>query len=275
MNIIAVDIGNTNIDMALFLDDEEQFIKSIPGSSRTRLKSCLKSAWGKIPIAESSKEKKRDGVIVLSSVKPDWTRLVQQITKDELGEKVYLIGKDIPLPMTLSVDEPNKVGTDRVVSAAAAYAVVEDAVVVADFGTAVTIDLVDEKGVFLGGVICPGFEISAKALKENTCCLVLRRESQKQAAQLPKTTITKPKAPFGKNTAEAINCGLYYSAIGTLEEVIRRYAEKIGRWPRTIITGSAAKTIKEDCGFIDSFVPNLVVKGIVLAYKKYIAENTD
>ncbi len=275
MNIIAVDIGNTNIDMTLFLDDEEQFIKSIPGSSRTRLKSCLKSAWGKIPIAESSKEKKRDGVIVLSSVKPDWTRLVQQITKDELGEKVYLIGKDIPLPMTLSVDEPNKVGTDRVVSAAAAYAVVEDAVVVADFGTAVTIDLVDEKGVFLGGVICPGFEISAKALKENTCCLVLRRESQRQAAQLPKTKITKPKTPFGKNTAEAINCGLYYSAIGTLEEVIRRYAEKIGRWPRTIITGSAAKTIKEDCGFIDSFVPNLVVKGIVLAYKKYIAENTD
>ena len=272
MNIIAVDIGNTNIDIGLFLDDKEEFVKSIPGSSRTRLKSCLKSAWGKIPIAESSKEKKRDGVIVLSSVKPTWTRLVRQIAKDELGEKVYLIGKDIPLPMTLSVDEPDKVGTDRVVSAAAAYNVVEDAVVVADFGTAVTIDLVDEKGVFLGGVICPGFEISAKALKENTCCLVLRRESQRQAAQLPKTKITKPKAPFGKNTAEAINCGLYYSAIGMLEEVIRRYAEKVGKWPQTIVTGSAAKTIKDDCDFIDSFVPNLVIKGIVLAYKKYIAE---
>jgi len=262
MNIIAVDIGNTNIDIALFLDSKEQFIKSIPGSSRTRLKSCLKSVWGKIPIAQSSKEKKRDGVIVLSSVKPNWTRLIQQIAKDELGEKVYLIGKDIPLPMVLSVDEPNKVGTDRVVSAAAAYDVIEDAVVVADFGTAVTIDLVDEKGVFLGGVICPGFEISAKALKKNT-------------AQLPKTKITKPKAPFGKNTAEAINCGLYYSAIGTLEEVIRRYAEKIGKWPQTIITGSAAKTIKDDCDFVDSFVPNLVVKGVVLAYKKYIAEKTE
>ena len=259
MNIIAVDIGNTNIDIGLFLDGKEQFIKSMPGSSQTRLKSCLKSAWGKIPIAESSKEKKRDGVIVVSSVKPTWTRLIQQIAKDEHGEKVYLIGKDIPLPMNLWVDEPDKVGTDRVVSAAAAYAVVEGAVVVADFGTAVTIDLVDEKGIFLGGVICPGFEISAKALKENT-------------AQLPKTKITRPKEPFGKNTAEAINCGLYYSAVGMLEEVIRRYAEKIGKWPHTIVTGSAAKTIKDDCDFIDSFVPNLVVKGIILAYKKYIAE---
>ena len=57
-----------------------------------------------------------------------------------------------------------------------------------------------------------------------------------------------------------------------MQEVIRRYAEKIGKWPQTIITGSGAKTIQEDCEFIDSFVPNLVVKGIVLAYKKFIAE---
>ena len=203
MNIIAIDIGNTNITIGLYLRDEEQFIKSIPGQSRKELTSCLKSAWQKIPIARSSKEKKRDGVIVVSSVKPAWTKLIQQTVKDNLGEKIFIIGKDIPLPMTLWVDEPDKVGTDRVVSAAAAYAVVEDAVVVADFGTAVTIDLVNEKGIFLGGVICPGFEISAKALKENT-------------AQLPKVKVTKPKMPFGKTTTEAINCGLYYSAVATL-----------------------------------------------------------
>jgi type III pantothenate kinase len=259
MNIIAIDIGNTNIDVGLFLDGEEQFIKSVPGKSRTKLSECLKSAWDKIPVAESSKEKKRDGVIVVSSVKPEWTKLIEQIAKDDLGEKVHIIGKDIPLPMTMWVDEPDKVGTDRVVSAAAAYAVVEDAVVVADFGTAVTIDLVDEHGVFLGGVICPGFQISARTLKDNT-------------AQLPKVKVTRPKTPYGKNTAEAINCGLYYSAIGALQEIIRRYAEKIGKWPQTVITGSAAKTIREDCDFIDSFVPNLVVKGIVLAYQKHIAE---
>lgn len=259
MNIIAVDIGNTNITIGLYLKDEEQFIKSIPGRSRKELANCLKSAWQKIPIAKSSKEKKRDGVIVISSVKPAWTKLIQQIVKDNLGEKVYIIGKDIPLPMTLWVDEPNKVGTDRVVSAAAAYAVVEEAVVVADFGTAVTIDLVNEKGIFLGGVICPGLEISAKALKENT-------------AQLPKVRVTRPKTPFGKTTNQAINCGLYYSAVATLQEVIRRYAEKIGKWPHTVLTGSAAQIIKDDCEFIDSYVPNLVVKGIVLAYRKYTKE---
>jgi type III pantothenate kinase len=259
MNIVAIDIGNTNIAIGLFLDGEEQFIKFFAGEAGKELTDCLVSAWEKIPVAKSSKEGKHDGVIVISSVKPVWTELVTEIIKDNLGEKVYIIGKDIPLPMSLWVDEPDKVGTDRVVAAAAAYAVVEDAVVVADLGTAVTIDLVDQNGVFLGGVICPGFEISAKALNENT-------------AQLPYIKVTRPETPYGKNTTDAINCGLYYSIIGALEEVIRRYAEKIGRWPQTIITGSGAGIIKDDCEFIDNYVPDLVVKGIVLAYQKYIEE---
>lgn len=259
MNTIAVDIGNTNITVGLYLKDEEQFVKSVSGESKKELTAALTSAWEKIPTIKSSKEKKREGVIVVSSVKPAWTKLIGQIVKDNLGEKILLIGKDIPLPMTLWVDEPDKVGTDRIVSAAAAYAVVEGAVVVADFGTAVTIDLVDEKGIFLGGVICPGFEISTKALKENT-------------ALLPKIKVTKPKAPYGKTTTEAINCGLYYSAVATLQEVVRRYAENIGKWPHAILTGSSAKTIKDDCEFIDSYVPNLVIKGIVLAYRKYTKE---
>lgn len=261
MNLIAIDIGNTNINIGLFLKDEEQSIESIPGDSEAKITKALKSAWGKIPISKSSKEKKRDGVIVVSSVKPVWTALLRKIAKEQLGEKVILIGKNIPLPISIWVDEPLKVGTDRLIAAAAAYAVVEDAVVVVDFGTAMTIDLVDENGVFQGGVICPGFEMKAESLKKCT-------------AQLPQVKVTKPQGPYGKNTNDAINCGLYYAAVGTMEEIIRRYAEKIGRWPQTVLTGASAKIIKDDCQFIDSYVPNLVVKGIALAYRKYIDEKS-
>jgi len=257
MNIIAIDIGNTNIAIGLFLEGREEFIESIPGLSEAELTSCLESVWRKIPLVEGSKENKRNGVIVVSSVKSAWTEEIRRIAKDHLNEEIHIIGEDIPLPMSVWVDEPEKVGTDRIVAAAAAYAVVEDAVVVADFGTAVTIDLVDHNGVFQGGVICPGFEISAKALQENT-------------AQLPNIKVTKPNAPYGKNTTDAINCGLYYSIVGALEEIIRRYAEELGRWPQTIITGRGAKTIQTDCEFIDNYVPNLVVKGIVLAYQKHL-----
>ena len=261
MNLIAIDIGNTNINIGLFLKDAEQSVQTVLGDSTKKLTQTLKDIWDEIPISKRSKQGKRDGVIVVCSVKPQWTELIRKIAKQELGERIYVVGKNIPYPMNLSVEEPEKIGSDRVMAAVAAYSVAEAAIAIIDIGTAITIDLVDDKGLFLGGAICPGFEISAKALAENT-------------AQLPKIKIKKPKLPFGKNTKDAINCGLYYSAIGTIEEVIRRYAEKLGTWPQTVITGTAAELIKDDCGFIDSYVPNLVLKGIALAYRKYIEEKS-
>jgi len=258
MNLIAIDIGNTNIDIGLFLKDKEKFIESVAGSDTEKVQQILKDAWEQIPVSERSREGLRDGVIVVSSVRPDWTKMVRKFFKDEYNEKILVLGDNIPLSLTIFVDEPLKVGTDRVAAALAAYAVVEDAVVIADCGTALTIDLVDENGAFQGGVICPGLAMEAKSLSDGT-------------AQLPEIQITRPELPYGKNTTEAINCGLYYAAIGTMEEVIRRYAEKIGKWPQTILTGGGAKVIKDDCQFIDNYVPNLVVKGIALAYRDYLS----
>ncbi|MFH1371095.1 MAG: type III pantothenate kinase [Planctomycetota bacterium] len=257
MNLIAIDIGNTNIGVGLFLKGEEQFVKPLPGKAIEELTELLKSTWEMIPVAKRSKEGQQDGVIIASSVKPAWTELVRNIVKQTTGEKMLLVGKDIPFPIELSIDEPDKMGTDRVLAASAAYAVAEHAVAVADFGTAVTIDLVDDRGVFCGGVIFPGFEMSANALHNDT-------------AQLPKVTVKKPQWPFGKNAVEAINAGLYYSAISTLQEIVRQYAEVLGTWPQTIITGSGAKLIKDDCEFVDNYVPDLVIKGIALAYQKFI-----
>ncbi len=258
MNIIAIDIGNTNIAIGLFKNDSEKFVRNIAGSDTAELTETIKDAWQQLPFVAGAKEKKRNGVIALCSVKPSWTKIVKKIVRDELSEKIYEVGNEIPLPMDTDVDDPKAVGADRLVNAAAAFAVVQDAVVVADFGTAVTIDLVDEKGVFLGGVIVPGFAAAADSLKKNT-------------EKLPKVKVSRPELPFGKNTENAINSGLYYSAIGTLETVVRKYAEHIGKWPQTIITGSAAELIKNDCEFVDSFVSDLAVKGVVLAYKNYIA----
>jgi type III pantothenate kinase len=262
MNIVAVDIGNTNVAVGLFLDGQEESIESVPGAGKAELRASLVTAWEKIPVLGSSAESKRDGIIVVSSVKPEWAERVRKIAEQDLDEDIHVIGDDIPLPMSALVDAPEKVGADRIIAAAAAYAVVEGAVVVADLGTAVTIDLVDAKGVFQGGVIFPGFEVSAQALKDNT-------------AQLPKVTVHRPETAYGKNTADAINCGLYYSVIGALEEITRRYAEEIGHWPQTVITGAAAATIKDDCPFVDNYVPHLVIKGIVLAYQQYLETKSE
>lgn len=257
MNIIAIDIGNSTITVGLFVDNNEKFIESVSGGDRERLSNMLVDAWEQFPFVKSEKVKKREGIIVVSSVKPEWCDMVKEICADELDEKIKVIGVDVDLPIEMGVDNKYEVGTDRIVAAAAAFAVVEDAVAVADFGSAVTIDLVDEQGVFLGGVIAPGFAIAAEALSINT-------------AQLPEVEVARPKDPIGANTRDAINAGLYYSAVGLLKTVCENYAEQLDKWPQTIVTGGNAEIIKPDCEFVDSWVPNLVVKGILLAYKKHL-----
>lgn len=262
MNILAIDIGNTNIGFGLYLEGEQDSVESIPGDHQDEIKATLMSLWEKIPVMEQSREGRRDGVIVASSVQPAWTEKIQAIARAELDERLRIIGQDIPLPMPTFVDDPAQVGTDRIVAAAAAHAVTEHAVVVADIGTAITIDLVDDNGVFQGGVILPGFELSGRSLREHT-------------AQLPEVRLTRPTDPYGKNTRDAINCGIYYAAIGALEEIVRRYAEKIGTWPQTVLTGGGASLIREDCQFVDNHVPHLVLMGIVLAYQKHLQERTE
>jgi type III pantothenate kinase len=262
MNIIAIDIGNTNMHIGLFIQDEQISIETVPGVDSAKIKAALSAAWDQCPVATSSAQGKRDAVIVVCSVQPERTERLRRLVQDTLDERIYLVGEDISLPITAWVDAPKNVGTDRLVSAAAAYAVAENAVVVADFGTAVTIDMVDANGVFQGGVIFPGFDLAAQSLKDHT-------------AKLPKVTVSRPSEPLGKNTEDAINCGLYYGAIGALQEIVQRYAEKNGAWPQTVITGSGAQVIYQDCGFIDSYVPHMVIKGLVLAYKKHVEEQQD
>jgi len=261
MNLIAIDIGNTNISVGLYLDNTEKFIETISGTDEKAYAKLLTSTWQQIPFVSGAKVEKRDGTIIVSSVNDQWTKMTADICGRDLDEKIKVIGKDIPLPMETGLANPHNIGTDRIVSAAAAFAVIEDAVVIADFGTAFTIDLVDEEGVFTGGIIAPGFGLSAKALQIGT-------------AKLPKVEIAKPVNPVGSNTADAIKSGLYYGAIGLLETVCRKFSEQIGKWPQVVLTGGAAAVIKDDCDFVDSWVPNLAVRGVVLTYQKYLDDQS-
>ena len=267
MNLIAIDIGNANIKVAFFLDDEEKTLVTIDGHDKkvsAKLKDALIGMLGSVRRSSKVlKSRSRIVSVVACSVKPEWTELVGEVVRRRAGNvKMLVIGKDVPLPIETAVDDALKIGTDRLVSAAAAYAVVEDAVVVADFGTAVTIDLVDENGVFMGGTISPGFDLSLAAMHTG-------------AVQLPKVAMQKPKEVYGVNTEEAMRAGVYWSAVGLLETMCRKYAEQIGKWPQVVLTGGAAGLIKDDCDFVDSWVSNLTVRGIMIAYKKYIFEKAE
>ncbi|MGE4286608.1 MAG: type III pantothenate kinase [Phycisphaerae bacterium] len=259
MNILAVDIGNTNIKLGLFLDSSRVPSVSIAATDSKALAAKLAELWNMVPAAKRSTEGKKEGVIVLASVNGAATEAFTALCKDELGEKVLEIGigKDIELPIKVVTDFPADTGIDRVLAAAAAWIVAQHAVVVADIGTAITVDAVDEDGQFVGGVIAPGPGLCAKALHENT-------------AKLPLVEIEQPKLPIGANTQKAINNGIFYATAGLIEVSVRKFAEELGGWPQTIVTGAAGALFKDECEFVDNFVDDLVLSGIVLAYKKHI-----
>lgn len=265
MNLIAIDIGNTNVKAAFYLNDTERQLVSLALADEAfeeRLGRLLEDCWEQVPLVKSATEPTKEGVIVVSSVNPEATERVRAVCFSELGETIKVIGQDVPLPIETSVDSPFEVGTDRLVAAAAAYSVVEDAAVVADFGTAVTIDMVDKSGVFVGGTISPGFEMALGAMHDYT-------------AKLPEVTMQKPASVYGSNTAEAMRAGVYWAAVGLLETLCRKYAEQLGYWPQVILTGGGAALFKDDCEFVDSYVPDLSVRGIVIAWKKFIFEAED
>ena len=151
---------------------------------------------------------------------------------------------------------PQQIGADRIVDAVAAYEIYGGPVLVIDYGTATTYDLVDESGAFLGGITAPGIRISAKALWED-------------AAKLPEIEIKKPDKVLGKDTITSMQSGLVYGQIGQTEYIIKKVKEEMGLDNiKVVATGGLGRIIANETDAIDVYDPTLTLKGIHIVYKK-------
>jgi len=254
MNLIAIDIGNSNISIGLFNKDQLTQTHNICVTQTNTLNETITDMHQMCRI--KSNEPKTIPVVV-SSVNNEILEKVEQAVTQSLDQNVLLIGRDVPLNIKIAVENPETIGSDRLLTAAAAYDVVEAAVVIADFGTATTIDCVNDLGIFLGGVIMPGLNIAAKSLHQYT-------------TSLPEVPIELPQSEYGINTVSAIQNGIYYAALGALREIVERYATKLGKWPQVVATGGYCKLIAQKSELIDSLVPDLCLNGLYLAYKKFL-----
>lgn len=246
--ILAIDIGNTRIGMAIWDNDGLHETVRVPTASAAEWPEALSRTWA------FARGVRRRG-IVIGSVSPRHTIEFQNLVETTCEHDAFLIRDDLPLPMPMNVDAPDEVGVDRACSAAAAFEHIQGPCAVASFGTAITIDCVSAAGEFMGGAILPGLELACRALHENT-------------ALLPRITPEIPAGPFGKNTVEAINNGVVYGAVGALREVVERFATEINQWPQLVITGGNAPLIGKVADFVDSVVPDLCLMGIALAYRR-------
>ena len=261
--ILACDVGNTRVALAGVIEDKASDIRRIGMSSacddgcchgdvqqfEAALAEALRQLWEELPAPRK---------IVAASVSPPNLAILERAAARAVpGEPVLLVGRDVPLPLAVDVEEPARVGADRVCSAAMAYEQLREACVVADFGTAITVDCVSPDGVFLGGAILPGLRLGAAALHAGT-------------AALPRVEPCRPEWVFGKNTEQAIIGGLVHGARGALRELTEAYATELGQWPLLIVTGGDAELIvtHEEGGIIHAVVPDLCLRGIALAYHK-------
>ena len=154
------------------------------------------------------------------------------------------------------VSNPAEIGADRIVDAVGAYEVYGGPVIVMDFGTATTYDLILEDGTFAAGITSPGIKISAKALWED-------------AAKLPEIAIKKPDTILAKDTITSMQAGLVYGYIGQTEYIIDKIKEESGLANvKTVATGGLGKIIADESSKIDIYDPNLTLNGLRLIYNK-------
>ncbi len=162
------------------------------------------------------------------------------------------------VPLSIEVEQPPRVGIDRLLAAVAADRLREPgrAAIVVDLGSAITVDLLTAEGAFAGGAILPGIAMSARALAHQTDAL----------PHVSTDALQKPPVPLGKSTSAAIESGLYWGAVGAIRELIGRLSAGLAERPVVFLTGGASAQVAEllDCGEPVRYVPHLVLSGIAL-----------
>jgi type III pantothenate kinase len=165
---------------------------------------------------------------------------------------------NVDLGIQVLTDRPAAVGADRIVNAVAAHASHKGALIVIDFGTATTFDIVAANGDYEGGVIAPGANLSAEAL-------------HKAAAMLPRVAIERTQAVIGKDTEPAMRSGLFWGYIGLIEGLVKRIKEEYGQPMTVIATGGLATLFFRQTPAIDHIDPDLTIRGLVLIHARNAA----
>jgi len=191
----------------------------------------------------------------ISSVVPNLTDVFVWMSEKHFKVKPIVVSSELDLGIKILYDDPSAVGADRLCNAVAGFTKYGGPVIIIDFGTATTYDVVSEKGEYLGGVIAPGIETSAAEL-------------HRRAAKLPKIELHFPKSVIGKNTVSSMQSGIMYGAVDAMEGMIKRIKNIIGQNAKVIATGGLAKTIIEHTNMIDFYEPSLVLDGICIIYNR-------
>lgn len=183
------------------------------------------------------------------------------------AERVAFAGQDFAIPIRTTVDRPERVGIDRLLCSLAAYRMAEQACIVIDAGTAITVDFVDGQGVHQGGAIAPGVGAMLSGLVAAAPALPVMSPAQALAFPID------ARDPWGRDTEPAMALGVRAAAIGLVHELVDRFAQAYGAYPRVISTGGDAAALFEHDELVEHVVPDLQLAGLARAYEALLDDD--
>ena len=251
--LLAIDIGNTNIVIGCFQNDD-LFFKARIATDRTRtsdqygveIKNMMEAYGVQVSDIEDC---------IISSVVPPVFNYVRTGVIKVIGKQPMVVGPGLKTGLNIHVDVPSQVGSDRIVIAVAALAEYKAPLILMDMGTATTIEVVEPENQYLGGVIFPGVKVSLDALTSH-------------AAQLPGISLDKPKHVIGKNTVDCMRSGTMYGTAAMIDGLVERMEAELGHKATLIATGGMAQFIIPLCKREIILDKNLLLKGLNILYKK-------
>ncbi len=197
--------------------------------------------------------------VIISSVVPYLMYTLENVIRKYFKVKPIIVGPGIKTGINVKYDNPKELGADRIVNAVAAHELYKKPVIVIDFGTATTFCAITANGDYLGGAICPGIKISARALFEKT-------------AKLPDIRIEKQEKVICKNTVSNIQSGIYFGYVGQVEYIVNKMKQEMKQYDEeeayVVATGGLARLITNDSEVIDELHPFLTLEGLRIIYEK-------
>ena len=251
--ILAVDVGNTQTVAGLFDGDVLAAHWRVSSDAAITADELAVKLGGLLDLAGFD-DSDVDHVMV-GSVVPRLTDAWAEVAAMITGEPAMIVGPGLKTGLPIRYDNPHEVGADRIVNGVAAIAEFGAPVLVVDFGTATTIDVIDADGGYLGGTIAPGLETSAEALF-------------RKAARLFTVDLVAPEAVIGHNTRASVQSGLVLGQAAMVDGLVRRTWAELGTETRVVATGGLAERMSTLCDTITDVDVDLTLKGLLLVYKR-------
>lgn len=252
--LLAIDAGNTNI---VFAVHDGEIIRCEWRAVTKTPRTADEYAVLLRPLFELNGLKFEDfHSAIIATVVPAALFDLRQLCRRYLKVDPLVVGDPaVNLGLKVLTDRPEGVGADRLVNAVSAHEAYPGALIVVDFGTATTFDVVNAEGDYEGGVISPGINLSAEAL-------------HKAAAMLPRVAVARTLQVIGKDTVPAMQSGLYWGYIGLIEGIVARVKAEYGKPMTVIATGGLGRVFYRQTPAIDHYDPDLTIRGLVQIYAR-------